>query len=392
MYHFQNHNSSHFMKMKNTKLNILVLVVSTILILLFTEILVRTFFPQSTLKNYKSIDAPVFDNSDYLPFTFKPNAEGRQISPYNEFDVYVKTNSIGTRGHEPYLKTNNIRRIVFVGDSFTYGYGVSDEDSYPRKVESKLNENNFYYDVINAGYASGLSPDSYYLYLKRNLDSLDVDVVIMGFYTGNDINDLSKNNWINVDHEGFPERITSTTYFISEEGRRQKLYTGLFKNKLVYNTHLFLYSSSHLYALIGSAIWNSKNRVNPLYSNNWDNQTIKNWDKMQGLLKETNHMLKRKKIPFLIVIINSRVQTVDEIWEQYSSKYRKYDLDRQRLNEELIKFCKKEKIYCLDLFDAFHSQNDQEVFYFKVDGHWNELGHELASYMIVDYFSENFIN
>ncbi len=55
-----------------------------------------------------------------------------------EFSIQVSTNSLGFRGPEP--KGNEEGGIVFIGDSFTMGHGVSDGEEYPALVFRMLSE------------------------------------------------------------------------------------------------------------------------------------------------------------------------------------------------------------------------------------------------------------
>ena len=83
----------------------------------------------------------------------KPNLHVRRRSP--EFDTMFTTNSLGFRGAEP-LSTPS-ETIVFLGDSFTMGYGVTDGEEYPRvagdRLEAALGEAAPL--VVNAGIGRG---------------------------------------------------------------------------------------------------------------------------------------------------------------------------------------------------------------------------------------------
>jgi lysophospholipase L1-like esterase len=65
--------------------------------------------------------------------------------------------SIGTRGPEPLQpKPEGVIRVLCLGDSGTFGWGVGDEETYPAQLESFLNAwaekpAGFRFEVINAG-------------------------------------------------------------------------------------------------------------------------------------------------------------------------------------------------------------------------------------------------
>lgn len=68
--------------------------------------------------------------------------------------VRVKTNSYGMRDDEPLAQP--ARRIVVLGDSFAFGFGVPQEETFPILLEQEINKGQEVYDVLNlavAGYA-----------------------------------------------------------------------------------------------------------------------------------------------------------------------------------------------------------------------------------------------
>lgn len=66
--------------------------------------------------------------------------ETRHYSP-KEYDVRVTTNSVGMRGPREYAekRTPGMRRIILLGDSFTFGYGVEDGEVVSAALENALN-------------------------------------------------------------------------------------------------------------------------------------------------------------------------------------------------------------------------------------------------------------
>lgn len=76
----------------------------------------------------------------HRPAWFEP-AIGYTLRPSAELDAWgdaFRSNELGYRA-APTAKPPGTFRIVFVGDSWTYGMGVREEDSYPRVVERLAN-------------------------------------------------------------------------------------------------------------------------------------------------------------------------------------------------------------------------------------------------------------
>lgn len=94
----------------------------------------------------------------------------------------VHVNSHGARGTAefPLAKPAGEKRIVVVGDSFTFGEGVADADVYTSIMEEILDG----VRVINLG-VLGYGTDQQYLRLRREGFTFDPDLVILAFFGPN---------------------------------------------------------------------------------------------------------------------------------------------------------------------------------------------------------------
>lgn len=100
----------------------------------------------------------------------------------------LTTNPQGYRG--PPLERNKPAetiRILVLGDSVSFGWGVSDGECYPRVLERELNRNrgSRRIEVINAG-VPGYNTAMELAYLERDGLVLDPDLVLLDF-VGNDL-------------------------------------------------------------------------------------------------------------------------------------------------------------------------------------------------------------
>jgi len=105
-------------------------------------------------------------------------------------DGFVTTNSRGFRGREVDVpKPSGRVRIVALGDSVTFGWGVNDADTFCSQLEHDLRTQHPGVDVevVNLG-VPGYATRQEVALLKRNLAELQPDVVLVGFYT-NDLPD-----------------------------------------------------------------------------------------------------------------------------------------------------------------------------------------------------------
>jgi len=112
----------------------------------------------------------------------KPNTTYHFYS--KEFDVQIRTNRFGLRGPDPVLPKSPGRfRMLMLGDSFTFGFPVRDEETFCRLIERGLNERGYPVDVINGG-VSGYSPTLEYISLRDQFLSFEPDLVILWYDRG----------------------------------------------------------------------------------------------------------------------------------------------------------------------------------------------------------------
>lgn len=97
-------------------------------------------------------------------------------------DVHIQTNSQGLRDREhPWEKDTGVKRILGIGDSFTFGYGVPVKDCYLKQLENLLNRGTEKWEVINAG-VSGYNMWQHLAYFRHYGWKYGADIVIIGVY------------------------------------------------------------------------------------------------------------------------------------------------------------------------------------------------------------------
>ncbi len=97
--------------------------------------------------------------------------------------IEYRINRLGLRGPEPLPgKPPHTLRVVCLGDSFTFGEGVREEDTWPARLQAELIASRRYggVEVINAGVQGHGTKESVALYVGY-LRSLRPDLVLLGF-------------------------------------------------------------------------------------------------------------------------------------------------------------------------------------------------------------------
>lgn len=104
----------------------------------------------------------------------KPNL--RDVTVYR--NKFLNTNSKGLRGQTdyPYSRTQGKKRILILGDSFTFGDGVSDNETYSYYLQQMVPDA----EIINMG-VHGYGHDQMLILLKEEGLKYKPDIVILGF-------------------------------------------------------------------------------------------------------------------------------------------------------------------------------------------------------------------
>lgn len=103
-----------------------------------------------------------------------------------EFNHTVIINSLGFRDCEFAENKNAKIRIVCIGDSFTFGWGVELSESWPKVLEANLRGESYDVEVLNLG-QPGASPIEYERIAQKAIPLLHPDLVIVGILQIDDL-------------------------------------------------------------------------------------------------------------------------------------------------------------------------------------------------------------
>jgi hypothetical protein len=129
-----------------------------------------------------------------------PGQHGERHFP-GVFDFTYSNNSLGWRGPREYQKDKRTRyRVLFLGDSFTYGLGVNDDQPFPAQVEKILTSDGVSVETMNAG-CPGKGTD----YEVKVFDTVGLkfhpDLTVLCFFC-NDFQDNERGEYYNIGKHG----------------------------------------------------------------------------------------------------------------------------------------------------------------------------------------------
>jgi lysophospholipase L1-like esterase len=103
-----------------------------------------------------------------------------------EFSYQARINNLGFRDRDFAVRRSGARRVLAIGDSFTYGWGVDAEDSWPKVMERELRRGGLDIEVANLG-APGAGPREYAALAERAIPLLRPDLVVVAVLQADDL-------------------------------------------------------------------------------------------------------------------------------------------------------------------------------------------------------------
>jgi lysophospholipase L1-like esterase len=167
------------MTVRSIALRISTALLGVILGLAVGELTLRIFRPQRT--------GPLQQQNDPRYFSIPvPNLRGRETLP-GVFSWSFTHDAAGRRVTGAAGSKKATARVLLVGDSFTYGLGVSDNQTFAYLLQRHLTRSGFSVEVINAG-NQGKGTDYALRFFELEGSQLRPDVTVLGFFA-NDFRD-----------------------------------------------------------------------------------------------------------------------------------------------------------------------------------------------------------
>ncbi|HWM90068.1 MAG TPA: GDSL-type esterase/lipase family protein [Thermoanaerobaculia bacterium] len=179
--------------------------------LLAAELAVRLARPQAVM----TVSRGLYQPDPPRRYRIAPGFRGT-ITNQVEFDTEVATNSLGLRGPEAGPKRG--LRILALGDSFTFGVGAEQEETWPARLAEILGA-----EVLNAGAPGFGVPDAVAWYEQYGVE-LEPDVLVLAVFLANDLQDASPDQ----------PKVAVVNGELVVPGE-----TGGLRRWLYYNSHLF---------------------------------------------------------------------------------------------------------------------------------------------------------
>ncbi len=268
--------------------------------------------------------------------------EAAATTPYA---VERRFNSRQFRGPEIGPKPPGVRRVVVIGDSFTEGMGVEEEDAYPRVLGRLLAAADpGRWEVLNCGRRGYDFPALFDLF--ETVLALDPDVVVYGLV----LNDP-------VRTPEFQQRQRSLNDWILDRGR---MFRGEEPRLSPWRPRLFALASDRVEQ------WRLGRETTTWYRDMYGEPNRAGWERTQQYLREMDRRMEERGGAFLVaewpilVALDGRYPFAD-------------------VSETIARFCLTAGIARHDLRPALAARRTESLWVHPVDHHPNEVAHRLAA-------------
>jgi hypothetical protein len=342
-----------------------------------------------------------FHTSDpNLGWKLKPGASGEWNG---EGASFVQVNSEGLRDREhTKAKPPNTLRVAVLGDSFTEAIHVPVEQTFWSKLERKLGncqavKGRKNVEVINFG-VQGYGTAQELIMLRKKVWDYSPDIVILAFFIGNDV--INNSPKLEYDHyrpffaydasDNLVPDMSFRNLAPIDRNERAVSFVDRMPGWLVNNSRI-------LQVLKKVDLDRKKGELSEDFTN-LSTQNLKEpqdaawqeaWRVTEGLIVTMRNEVVQKNADFLVVTIGDPIQVRPEPEKRKSFMIKNNIQDLFYAERRLEKLGVREGFRVLNLSEQFQAYTDKYQVcahgfenYVPCGGHWNELGHRLASILI----------
>lgn len=285
--------------------------------------------------------------------------------------ILVKQNRYGHRGGTyPLEKSPGKYRVLVLGDSFTEGVQVSEEDLFTHLVEEMYSN----VEMLNAG-VGGYGTVQQYMYLMLEGLQFEPDAVLLMFYR----NDLKDN--CSTSSAGFGPRPHAVeqdgAVRIIEDldisGFSQFALPVPFLEQMNRHSYLYNFMNTRIYQKIRAREMRERAKASSARLDN-----CKQLEIFFDLLGRFRDVLSERAIEFFVMLIPSSKQAANGSLEPHTP---------------ILEFCARQGLRCASLMQVMHvAVGEGARPYFERDIHWTTGGHEIAAAEIRDLLSDSINN
>jgi lysophospholipase L1-like esterase len=273
------------------------------------------------------------------------------------------------RGADPQPRKPPTVRILVLGDSLAWGFGVTDEETFAARLENLLTDAypGLYIQVLNAG-VPGYGTADQLAFLQSRGAKLEPDLVIVQFLSVNDLkeNRTPAQTWAIIKdgmlgHRGLTSKEVAQSIPLWEQMRRW----------LKMNSHLarlILDAGGYLGTRVGVL-----NQVDMLWGEDFTKEDAELGVDLLIQIAETSRNLGAQS---LFLYTTGQAQVLQDIYE------------RPRSATVVENAAQQADVPWIDAAEQLQQLPDRYQLYYAKDGHWTSTGHQEIAEILADEIIE----
>ena len=333
------------------------------------ELALRIFPPFDLQLRVYNYSRPVvqYAFSDFDPVVGWTLPKGAEIAfESEEFRTQVRTNAEGYRDAEWDGASRGARtRVAILGDSFAFGWGVEDGESFASRLEALSGSR---LEVLNFG-VSGYSTVQELLTFEHRVLPHRPELCILAFYD-NDVDenfDPTSRPVLDVgqDPPFDASGVSPTEYqvFVHQDEAYRETGAAFLAGRARTFAKKFLRRHSRVYVFVSM-------KLKALSGGNRERFDATRWEATLGLLRRWIRLARERGITPMIAVMPHKHEIHPALREAsggraYASPYR----------ERLAAFSAAESVPFLDVTGEIGAE-DRERYHFRLDDHMTAFGHE----------------
>tara|TARA_Y100000310_G_scaffold268022_2_gene280431 strand:+ start:2881 stop:4011 length:1131 start_codon:yes stop_codon:yes gene_type:complete len=369
---------------KKIATNLGLLLVSLVICVILLEVIVRIL-----IVGQAGFVLCAYEEDHVAGYRLQAGFETSYVPGSREYEHLVKTNSRGERGDD--FGISGAETVILgVGDSFAFGLGVDEEETYLRLLEKSLREKGKSVVAVNAA-VNGYSTEQELDLMEEYLEKYDVDLVVIGFFSANDV-------YGNLENKFRYEIVEGCLQTKPVEGTRSESIVQGMRNFLSNNFKSYGFFAERLRAvpvlrelLMGLGLMQGKRAPPHLQSmqNPPDDFMETAWVATEAEFERAQAIAESHNVRVVFLDIPSNFQIEDGLREQALGTYGvpveeyEFDFPEKKLREILRG---KDNIIFIDTVQDFRQSTEKT--YYNKDPHWTVAGHELAAQILEEEILE----
>lgn len=392
------------------------------------EFYLRTYQTFST-ETVSAVGVPIFEKDQLNTYRHKPQKMARNGYGLPTPEIFI--NNLGLRDDENFeagLASLGQKNLLMIGDSFTFGTGVDQNETFSEVLERRLNPeigplsfspevergwlgdsldfsdepSTFQlkaedleapgWEVWNAGHI-GYSVGNYYLLLKKYANLMPLDRVVVNIFVANDITELRRKTWVKDVRKDLVQVQDQKVFANAKsqlESRTSTVPKSLAWHWIEQRLQVLKYKLE-----LDDPEFAEPTLTWPVFLAEdhpaWDRDLPRYWERFFQGMQLITDFAAEKDIKLHFVLMPMDVQVDDS----YRSKYARLYFDEEakaadRPQTEIMNFCNARQLSCLDLLPAFRNREDRDKLFFNynADPHFDRLGHRVTAELIDEFLKD----